>query len=209
MFLLILQTEEQSFNEITMFLFVGLFVVAFLFNKFKSKFTKKALWIIGSIIIAIGIFLSFYEIENVSILFGVVVIFFGITVMPLKVIFDIIKAKTIKPKPKTSNEDRDESDYNYTQVKSNEYILKGKKFKDEKKYQKAIDSFVKALSINANSPESWFELGKINFIRNRIPQSLTCYERAIDIKPNYPEAQEKFKEVEQILKDSGNEQDQK
>jgi len=193
MFLLILQTEEQSFNEITMFLFVGLFVVAFFFNKFKSKFTKKALWIIGSIIIAAG----------------VVVIFFGITVMPLKVIFDIIKAKTIKPKSKTSNEDSNEPDYNYTQVKSEEYILKGKKFKDEKKYQKAIDSFVKALSINANSAESWFELGKINFIRNRIPQSLTCYERAIDIKPNYPEAQEKIKEVEQILKDSGNEQDQK
>ena len=85
MFLLILQTEEQSFNEITMFLFVGLFVVAFLFNRFKKDFSKKALWIIGSIIIAAGIFLSFYEIENVSILFGVVVIFFGITVMPLKV----------------------------------------------------------------------------------------------------------------------------
>jgi tetratricopeptide (TPR) repeat protein len=208
MFLLILQTEEQSFNEITMFLFVGLFVVAFFFNRFKSKFTKKALWIIGSIIIAAGIFLSFYEIENVSILFGVVVIFFGITVMPLKVIFDIIKAKTIKPKPKTSNEESDESDYNYTQVKSEEYIIKGQKYKDEKKYQKAIDSFVKALSVNANSAESWFELGQINLIRNRIPEALTCYERTVDIKPNYPEAIERIKEVEQILKDSGMGQDQ-
>ena len=192
-----------------MFLFVGLFVVAFFFNKFKSKFTKKALWIIGSIIIAIGIFLSFYEIENVSVLFGVVIIFFGITVMPLRDILVKLKSKIIKPSSKTSKEDSDDSDYNYTQIKSDEYILKGKKFKDNQKYQKAIDSFVKALSINANSAESWFELGKINFIRNRIPQSLTCYERAIDIKPNYPEAQEKFKEVEQILKDSGNEQDQK
>ena len=88
-------------------------------------------------------------------------------------------------------------------------MRKGKKFKDNQKYQKAIDLFVKALSVNANSAEPWFELGEINLIRNRIPEALTCYERAVDIKPNYPEALEKIKEVEQILKDSGNEQDQK
>jgi len=208
MFLLILETDEQSFNEITMFLFVGLFAVAFFFNRFKANFTKKALWIIGSIIIAIGIFLSFYEIENVSVLFGVIVIFFGITVMPLRDIFEKIKSKTIKPKSKSSKEDSDDSDYNYTQIKSDEYILKGKILKDNQKYQKAIDSFVKALSVNANSAEPWFELGEINLIKNRIPEALTCYERAIDIKPAYPEALERYKEVEQKLKDSGNEQEQ-
>ncbi len=209
MFLLILQTEEQSFNETTLLLFFGLLIVAFFFNKIKSDLAKKVLWILGSIIIAIGIFLSFYEIENVSVLFGVVIIFFGITVMPLRDILVKLKSKIIKPSSKTSKEDSDDSDYNYTQIKSEEYILKGNIFKDNQKYQKAIDSFVKALSVNANSAEPWFELGEINLIRNRIPEALTCYERAVDIKPNYPEALEKIKEVEQILKDSGNEQDQK
>ena len=205
MFLFILQGEEQSFDEMTLFLFVGLMIVWFFFNKIKSRYSKKILWIISSCIIVIGIFLSIYAFPNDSVLFGVVVIFFGITVMPLKDVLIKIKSKIIKPSSKPSKEGSNVSDSNHTQTLSDEYILKGKSFKDKQKYKKAIDLFVKALSVNPESAISWYELGEINLIRNRIPESLTCYERAVDIKPNYPEAIEKIEEVKQKLNDSENE----
>jgi len=209
MFLFILDTEEQFFDSITLYLFIGLITVAFFFNMFKSRYSKKTLWIIGSIIMAIGIFLSIYRIKDVSILFGVVVIFFGITIIPLRDIFAKIKPKTSESNSDLSKKAREEDKFNYTQTKSKEYILKGLDFKNKQKYQKAIDSFVRALKVNPNSAESWFELGQINFVRERIPEALTCYERAVDINPAYHEALKRYKEVEQILKDSGNEQDQK
>ena len=209
MFLFILQGEEQSFDELTLFLFIGLIIVWFFFNKFKSRFSKKTLWIIGSIIIVIGIFLSIYTIPNGSVLFGVIVIFFGVVVMPLRDILAIIRSKTTKSNSKTSKEYNDESAYNYTISKTDEYIYKGKNYKANQRYQKAIDSFVKALSVNPNSAESWFELGQINLIRKRIPEALTCYKRAVDNNPAYTEAIERCKEVEQKLKDSRNEQNQK
>ena len=205
MFLFILQADEQSFDEMTLFLFIGLTIVWFLFNKIKSRYSKKILWIASSCIIVIGMFLSFFAFPNDSVLFGVVVIFFGITVMPLKDILIKIKSKIIKPSSKPSKEGSNVSDSNHSQTLSDEYILKGKELKNKKKYQKAIDKFVKALSVNPESAKSWFELGEINLIRNRIPEALTCYERAVDIKPNYPEAIERIKDVEQTLKDSGNE----
>ena len=204
MFLFILQGDEQSFDEMTLFLFIGLTIVWFFFNKIKSRYSKKILWIISSSIIITGIFLSIYTFPNDSILFGVVVIFFGITVMPLRDVLVKIKSKIIKPSSKPSKEDSNVSDYNHTQTLSDEYILKGKKFKDKQKYKKAIDLFVKSLSVNPESAISWYELGEINLIRNRIPEALTCYERAVDIKPNYPEAKERIKEVKQKLNDSEN-----
>ncbi len=209
MFLFILQPDEPTFSPLTWYLFLGLIILWFIFTKFKSRFSKKICWILGSIIIAVGIFFSIYRIEDVSILFGVLVIFFGITIMPMRHVLVKFKNKIIKPNPKPSKDDHNKSDSNYTQVKSEEYILKGKEYKNKQKYQKAIDSFVRALKVNPNSAESWYELGLINFVRNRIPESLICYERAIDIKPAYTEAIEKYKEAEQILKDSGKEQEQK
>jgi len=205
MFLFILQADEQSLDEMTLFLFIGLTIVWFLFNKIKSRYSKKILWIASSCIIVIGMFLSFFAFPNDSVLFGVVVIFFGVTVMPLKDILVKIKSKIIKPNSKPSKEGSNVPDLNHSQTLSDEYILKGKELKNKKKYQKAIDKFVKALSVNPESAKSWFELGEINLIRNRIPEALTCYERAVDIKPNYPEAIERIKDVEQTLKDSGNE----
>ncbi len=205
MFLFILQDEEQFFDSITLFLFIGLITIAFFFNRFKSRYSKKILWIVGSIIMAIGIFLSIFRIENVSILFGVVIIFFGITIIPLKDILAKIRTKTSGSNSNLSQKARDEPESNYTQEKSKEYILKGLDFKNKQKYQKAIDSFVRALKVNPNSAESWFELGQINFVRERIPEALTCYERAVDINPAYHEALKRYKEVKQILKDSGNE----
>lgn len=205
MFLFILQGDEQSFDEMTLFLFIGLTIVWFLFNKIKSRYSKKLLWIASSCIIVIGMFLSFFAFPNDSVLFGVVVIFFGITVMPLKDILVKIKSKIIKPSSKPSKEGSNVPDSNHSQTLSDEYILKGKELKNKKKYQKAIDKFVKALSVNPESAKSWFELGEINLIRNRIPEALTCYERAVDIKPNYPEAIERIKDVKQTIKDSGNE----
>ena len=125
--------------------------------------------------------------------------------MPLKDILVKIKSKIIKPSSKPSKEGSNVPDSNHSQTLSDEYILKGKELKNKKKYQKAIDKFVKALSVNPESAKSWFELGEINLIRNRIPEALTCYERAVDIKPNYPEAIERIKDVKQTIKDSGNE----
>ena len=137
MFLFILQGDEQSFDELTFFLFVGLLIVWFLFNKFKSQFSKKILWIPGSIIIVIGIFLSIYTFPNDSILFGVVVIFFGITVMPLKDVLIKIKSKIIKPSSKPSKEENSVPEYNSSQDISDEYVLKGKEYKEKKKIQKS------------------------------------------------------------------------
>ena len=209
MIFFIIQGGEQSLDEMTFFSFVGLTVVWFLFNKIKSRYSKKTLWIISSCIIAIGIFLSIYTFPNDSVLFGVVVIFFGITVMPLKDVLAKIKSKINKPSSKPSKEESNMPEYISAKDRSNIYIFKGKELKNRKKYKKAIDLFVKALSVNAESEISWFELGQINLIRNRIPEALTCYERAVDIKPNYPEAIERIKEVKQKLNDSKNEQDQK
>ena len=202
MFLFILQNDVPSFDGLTFFLFIGLMIVWFFFNKYKSRFSKKTLWIIGSIIIVIGIFLSIFTIPNESVLFGVVVIFFGVVVMPLRDILAKLIAKTIQSNSKTPKEDSDESVYEYTLSKSQEYIFKGKNYKAKQRYQKAIDSFVKVIRINPNtgeSAESWFELGEINLIRNRIPEAFTCYKRAVDIKPNYSEALERINEVKQKL----------
>jgi len=209
MFLFILQDDGQLFDSVTLFLFIGLITVAFFFNRFKSRYSKKVLWIVGSVIMAIGIFLSIFRIENVSILFGVVVIFFGITIVPIRDIFAKIKPKTSESNSKLSKKGSDGAESNYTQEKSKEFILKGLDFKNRQKYQKAIDAFVRALKVNPNCAEAWFELGQINFVRERIPESLTCYERAVDINPAYTEAIERYKVVEQVLNDSGNEQDQK
>jgi len=202
MFLFILQGDEPPFDETILFYFIGLIVVAFFFNKLKSNFSKKILWIIGSIVLVIGIFLSIFMIPSDSVLFGVVVIFFGTTIIPFKDIYEKIKSKTKKQNTNASKEDKDDSDYNYTQSRSEELISKGQKLKGIQKYEKAIDAFVKALSVNPNAAESWFELGQINLIRNRIPEAITCYQRAIDIKPGYTEAIEKCKEVELEFKES-------
>ena len=207
MFLFILQTDEQPFDELTLFLFIGLAIVWFISNKFKSRASKTLLWIIGSVIIIIGILLSIFTIPNDSILFGVVVIFFGITIIPLKDIFKKLKSKISKPNSKPSKEVSNEPDHNYPKTVSEEYISKGKELKNRKKYKKAIDTFVKSLSIYPDSPEPWFELGEINLIRKRTPEALTCYHRALDIKPSYREALERYKEVEQMLKESENKQD--
>ncbi|MHA1474426.1 MAG: tetratricopeptide repeat protein [Promethearchaeota archaeon] len=209
MFLFIIQDDEPYFDLVTLFLFIGLAIVWFLFNKYKSRFSKKSLWIMGGIIIVIGIFLSIYAIPSDSVLFGVVVIFFGIIVMPLRDILAKFKSKTIESKSKTSIEENDVHINDYNISKSQELILEGKKYKTNKRYKKAIDSFVKALSIDPGSEESWFELGEINLIRNRIPEALTCYKRAVDNNPVYTKAIERFKEVKQKLKDSKNEQNQK
>ena len=208
MFLFIFQDVEQKIDILTLCLFIGLAIMWFFFNRYKSRFSKKILWIMGSIIIVIGIFLSIYSIPNDAALFGVVVIFFGVIVMPLKDILTKIKPITIKPKSETSNEDSDGSIYENIISKSQEYIFKGKKYKANQRYQKAIDSFVRALSIDPGSAESWYELGEINVIRNRIPEALTCYRRAIDNNPVYAKAIERGKEVKQML-DAKNEQNQK
>jgi len=210
MFLFILQDTGLTIEELTFFLsFIGLAIVWFFFNKYKSRFSKKSLWIMGSIIIVIGIILSIYAIPSDSILFGVVVIFFGIIAMPLRDILAKLISKTIKSKPKTLIDENNEYIGDYTINKSQELILEGKKYKASKRYKKAIDSFVKALSIDPGSDESWFELGEINLIRNRIPEALTCYKRAVDNNPVYTKAIERFNEVKQKLKDSKNEQNQK
>ena len=209
MFLFIIQGNEPFFDLLTLFLFIGLAIMWFFFNKYKSRFSKKPLWFMGGIIIVIGIFLSIYAIPSDSVLFGVVVIFFGIIVMPLRDILAKLISKTIKSKSNPSNEDSDKYINDYTVSKSQELILEGKKYKASNRYKKAIDSFVKALSIDSGSEESWFELGEINLIRNRIPEALTCYKRAVDNNPVYTKAIERFNEVKQKWKDSKNEQNQK
>ncbi|MHA1563585.1 MAG: MFS transporter, partial [Promethearchaeota archaeon] len=126
MFLFIIQDDEPYFDLVTLFLFIGLAIVWFLFNKYKSRFSKKSLWIMGGIIIVIGIFLSIYAIPSDSVLFGVVVIFFGIIVMPLRDILAKFKSKTIESKSKTSIEENDVHINDYNISKSQELILEGK-----------------------------------------------------------------------------------
>lgn len=196
------------FQVLTLILFIGLAILWFFFNKYRSHFSKKILWIMGIIIIIIGIFLSIYAIPDNSAMFGVVFIFFGVFVLPLRNLLADIKSKSIESNSKILNEDRDESVYDHSISKSKEIIHKGKNYKANQRYQKAIDAFVKVISINPNSDasaESWFELGEINLIRNRVPEALKCYKRAVEIKPNYSDALERINEVKQKLKDIKNE----
>ena len=65
------------------------------------------------------------------------------------------------------------------------YDNRGSLYKDEKKYQEAIQSFNEAIKINVADDEAYMLRGNVYFETNRSDLALSDYKKALSINPNY------------------------
>ena len=65
----------------------------------------------------------------------------------------------------------------------------------EERYQEAIRSFRKALSLNRNYAEAYNMLGFSLRKLGRVKKALANYEKALKLKPDFPEAREYYGEA--------------
>jgi len=72
--------------------------------------------------------------------------------------------------------------------KADSYNKKGLVFYDQRKYDKAITEFKKALEVNPNHYEAHFDLGMAYYSKGMIDESIKELKRAIEIDPNKAKA---------------------
>jgi tetratricopeptide (TPR) repeat protein len=67
-----------------------------------------------------------------------------------------------------------------------------------KAFDHANENFIQAIKMYPNSAEAWFYLGEINFLRKRFVEAKKAYEQAVSRRPDYPEAQKRLQEIDQL-----------
>ena len=64
----------------------------------------------------------------------------------------------------------------------------GNALRDQNKYQEAIETYDKALALNANFAEALYDKGLALHNLNKFDEAIECYEKAISINPKYIDA---------------------
>jgi tetratricopeptide (TPR) repeat protein len=72
-----------------------------------------------------------------------------------------------------------------TQPSARAYDNRGSLYKDEKKYQEAIQSYSEAIKINVADDEAYMLRGNVYFEMNKFDLAFSDYKKAISINPNY------------------------
>jgi tetratricopeptide (TPR) repeat protein len=75
-----------------------------------------------------------------------------------------------------------------TQPSARAYLNRGSLYKDEKKYQEAIQCFNEALKINVADHEAYMLRGNVYFEMNKPDLAFSDYKKSLSIKPNYSTA---------------------
>ena len=75
-----------------------------------------------------------------------------------------------------------------TQPSARAYLNRGSLYKDEKKYQEAIQCFNEALKINVADHEAYMLRGNVNFEMNKFDLAFSDYKKSLSIKPDYSTA---------------------
>lgn len=64
----------------------------------------------------------------------------------------------------------------------------GNALRDQNKYQEAIETYDKALALNANFAEALYDKGLALHNLNKFQEAIDCYEKAITINSKYSDA---------------------
>jgi protein O-GlcNAc transferase len=64
----------------------------------------------------------------------------------------------------------------------------------------SVRTYRQILNINSNHTVSWHNLGAALLSQNRFEQAATCFERALSIRPDYPEAHNSLSNIRRIQK---------
>lgn len=73
----------------------------------------------------------------------------------------------------------------------NEYksaIIQGKKHKQNKEYDKALECFESALAIRSDNPELWFDIGYVQLSLKKHEQAIVSFDQSIRINSDNPMA---------------------
>ena len=61
----------------------------------------------------------------------------------------------------------------------------GHAFKDSGKYQKALQSFNKALELDPNNVEAWYNKGRVLEDIGKDQEALKCFNKALELDPDF------------------------
>ncbi len=73
------------------------------------------------------------------------------------------------------------------QLRPEDYLYRGINFYDEGKYDLPIQSFNKALELNHDYPEAWYNKGRTLKELGKYEEAIKSHDKAIVIKPDYAE----------------------
>jgi tetratricopeptide (TPR) repeat protein len=73
------------------------------------------------------------------------------------------------------------------------------------KFDEAADLFLKAIKSEEGCiDEAFYNLGVVRLIQKRYKESLTCFEKALEIDPKYKEAKHQLKDIKKVIAILGN-----
>ena len=90
----------------------------------------------------------------------------------------------------------------YYQFLGNEYMRIANEKGQNKDYAEAEKFYEKATLINKDNPETWYNLGGVNFMLKNYEKAKTSFENCLKLNPNYPQAKEGLNSVNQIISSS-------
>ncbi|WP_371802732.1 tetratricopeptide repeat protein [Candidatus Lokiarchaeum ossiferum] len=198
------ETIFSGDNIIYTFIIIITFgLVWYTFKKYREQISRKTQWILSIIFLFTGIVSFIFTISLDSILFSLGAILMcalGMYMAPLKIykkLLDVDEEEVvITPKKKkiiAINEEYEETLYQ-------QMDREGHALYKTKKYQYAIDCFVKMLQLDPESVEAWYMLGKINLDRNRIKEARKCFIEAYKLNKEEEKVVTALREVNALVK---------
>lgn len=70
-------------------------------------------------------------------------------------------------------------------VKNTDYIKQGIEFTNQQKYDKAVESFLKAIKKNPKNPEGYYVLGGMYNYKKMFPEAEQAFKTAIRLDPTH------------------------